>query len=61
MERELVSSAYEAYAARIPLKNFAAPQKYGKLHVIAENSHNHPEMTKQCLRSSLPTGSEASD
>ena len=61
MERELVSSAYEAYAARIPLKNFAAPQKYGKLHVIAENSHNHPEMTEQCSRCSLPTGSEASD
>ena len=32
-----------------------------KMHFIAENSHNHPEMTKQCLRCSLPTGSEASD
>ena len=31
------------------------PPKYVKLHVIAENIHNRPEMTEQC---SLPTGSD---
>ena len=58
---ELVSSAYKADSARVPLKFFTVPQKYGKLHVIAENSQNHTEMTEQCSRCSLPTGSEASD
>ena len=32
--------------------------KYVKLHVIAENIHNRPEMTEQCSRCSLPTGSD---
>ena len=32
--------------------------KYVKLHVIAENIHNRPEMTEQCLRCLLPTGSD---
>ena len=44
-----------------PSKNFTEAPKYVKMHFIAENSHNHPEMTEQCLRCSLPTGSEASD
>ena len=61
MVLELVSSAYKADTAMIPSKKFTKPPKYVKMHVIAENSHDHPEMTKQCLRSSLPTGSEASD
>ena len=40
---------------------FTEPPKYVKLHVIAENCQNSPEMTEQCSRCSLPTGPEASD
>ena len=48
MVLELVSSAYKADTAMIPSKNFTEAPKYVKMHFIAENSHNHPEMTEQC-------------
>ena len=40
---------------------FTEPPKYVKLHVMAENSENRPEITEPCSRCSLPTGLEASD
>ena len=40
---------------------FTEPPKYVKLHVIAENSENRPEITEPRSRCLLPTGSEASD
>ena len=40
---------------------FTEPPKYVKLHVMAENSENRPEITEPCSRCSLPTGSKASD
>ena len=36
---------------------FTEPPKYVKLHVIAGICQNSPEMTEQCSRCSMPTGS----
>ena len=46
---------------KFPSNIFTEPPKYVKLHVMAENSENRPEITEPCSRCSLPTGLEASD
>ena len=40
---------------------FKRHPKWGKKHLMAENSYHLWEMVEQCSRCSLPTGSEASD
>ena len=42
-------------------KFFKQHPKYGKQHLMAENSYHLREMIEQCSRCSLPTGSGASD
>ena len=45
MVLKLVSSAYKADTAMIPIKKFTEAPKYVKMHFIAKNSHNPPEIT----------------
>ena len=42
-------------------KFFKQHPKYGKQHLMAENSYHLREMIEQCSRCSLPTGSGTSD
>ena len=56
-----MNSCYHATKLTLPKFHsniFTEPPKYVKLHVIAENRQNSPEMTEQCSRCSLPTGLE---
>ena len=42
-------------------KIFKQHPKYGKQHLMAENSYHLREMIEQCSRCSLPTASKAAD
>ena len=57
---ELVVSPCNTENARF-LNIFKWHPKYGKQHLMAENSYHLREMIEQCSRCSLPTGSGTSD
>ena len=57
---ELVVSPCNTENARF-LNIFKWHPKYGKQHLMTENSYHLREMIEQCSRCSLPTGSGTSD